>query len=159
LAVVSEVGDDRSMEWWDLLLEEMAAEAAAYEADGWQTLALHTGDVTPRDGSVDELALDVLIPDNEFATLETALEDGVDSYDLLLSTPDEYVAFVIVLENTARELAVFVPAYYSRRDDAAATLLRKAVDAGELPLVLRTLTDDRVELSLDDPELFLADEQ
>jgi hypothetical protein len=159
LAVVSEVGDGQSMEWWDHLLEEMTAEAAAYEADGWETLALHTGDVTWRDGSVDELALDVLIPDNEFATLETALEDGVDSYDLLLSTPGEYVAFLVVLQNAARELAVFVPAYYGRDDDAAATLLRKAVDAGELPLVLRTLTDDRVELSLDDPELFLADGQ
>jgi hypothetical protein len=147
------------MAWWDRLLEEMSAEAAAYEADGWETLELHTGDVTPRDGSVDELALDVLIPDNEFATLESVLEDGIDGYDLLLSTPGEYVAFLLALEDSARELAILVPAYYSRNDDSAATLLRKAVEAGELSLILRTLTDDRVEVTLEEPERFLVDDE
>lgn len=145
------------MDWWDLLLEEMSAEAAAYEADDWETLELHPGDVTARDGSVEHLGLDVLVPDNEFAALETALSDGVDSYEVLRSTPGEYVVGLLVVETTGREHAVFVPVYYSRNDEAAARLLQAALEAGELTLILRTLTDDRVELTLDRPELLVPD--
>jgi hypothetical protein len=147
------------MEWWDLLLEEMSTEAAAYEADGWETLELHPGDVTARDRGVNDLGLDVLVPDNEFAALEAALSDGVDSYEVLRSTPGEYVAALLVVETTGRKRAVFVPVYYSRTDEAATGLLRAALDAGELTLILRTLTDDRVELTLDRPELLVPDEE
>jgi hypothetical protein len=149
--------DDTEMEWWDALLADMRAEAAAYDDEGWETLELHPGDVTARDGSVEDLGLDVLVPDNEFADLEAALADGVDGYEVLRSTAGHYVALLVVVEAAGRDLAVFVPAYYSGRDDAAATLLRKATGAGELTLILRTLTDDRVELALDDPELFVPD--
>ncbi|MBB6645473.1 DUF7529 family protein [Halobellus ruber] len=143
------------MDWWDLLLEEMSAEAAAYEADGWETVELHPGDVTARDGSVEDLGLDVLVPDNEFAALETALSGGVDSYEVLRSTPGEYVAALLVVEITDPGRAVFVPVYYSRNDEAATGLLRAALEADELTLILRTLTDDRVELTLDRPELLV----
>ncbi len=148
--------DDTEMEWWDALLADMRAEAAAYEDEGWETLELHPGDVTARDGSVEDLGLDVLVPDNEFADLEAALADGVEGYEVLRSTAGHYVALLVVVE-AAGGRAVFVPAYYSGRDDAAATLLRKATEAGELTLILRTLTDDRVELALDDPELLVPD--
>lgn len=145
------------MDWWALLLEEMSAEAAAYESEDWETLELHPGDVTARDGSVEDLGLDVLVPDNEFTTLETALSDGVDSYEVLRSTVGEYVAALLVIETTSRECAVFVPVYYKRNDKTAARLLQAALAAGELTLILRTLTDDRVELTLDSPELLVPD--
>ncbi len=147
------------MEWWDLLLEEMDAEAAAYAEEGWETLELHPGDVTARDGSVADIGLDVLVPDNEFETLETALADGVDSYEVFRSTPGESVAALVVLEDAVRELAVFVPVYYDRNDEAAAALLKTALEDGELTLILRTLTDDRVELTLDDPALLVPGEE
>lgn len=150
--------DTEGMEWWDALLADMRAEAAAYEEEGWETLELHPGDVTARDGSVDDLGLDVLVPDNEFEDLEAALADGVDSYEVLRSTAGHYVALLFVVEAAGRDLAVFVPAYYSGRDEAAATLLRKSAGDGELTLILRTLTDDRVELVLDAPELLVPDE-
>ena len=149
-------GTAEDMEWWDALLADMRAEAAAYEEAGWETLELHPGDVTARDGSVEDLGLDVLVPDNEFEHLESALADGVDRYEVLRSTAGRYVALLFVLETSGRS-AVFVPAYYSGRDDAAATLLRKATEAGELTLILRTLTDDRFELALDSPELLVPD--
>lgn len=149
--------DTEGMAWWDLLLEEMHAEAASHEDEGWETLELHPGDVTARDGSVEDLGLDVLVPDDEFETLETALAGGIDSYEVLRSTPGEYVAALVVLENTDRELAVFVPVYYGRNDESAASLLQRALEDGELTLILRTLTDDRVELALDDPELLVPD--
>ena len=158
-AVVSNPGEETAMDWRDLLLKEMSAEAAAYEADDWETLELHPGDVTARDGSVEELGLDVLVPDNEFAALETALSDGVDSYDVLRSTPGEYVAALLVVEATGQKRAVFVPVYYSRNDEAATRLLRAAFEADELTLILRTLTDDRIELTLDRPELLAPDEE
>lgn len=150
--------DTGGMGWWDLLLEEMDAEAAAYEERGWETLELHPGDVTARDGSVENLGLDVLVPDNEFETLETALADGVDSYEVFRSAPGGYVAALVVLEDTSREFAVFVPVYYDRTDEAAASLLKTALEDDKLTLILRTLTDDRVELVLDDPELLVPDD-
>lgn len=156
---VSDPGEESAMDWWNQLLEEMNAEAAAYEADDWETLELHPGDVTARDGSVEDLGLDVLIPDNEFAALETALADGVDSYEVLRSTPGEYVAALLVVETTGRERVVFVPVYYSRTDEAAAGLLQTALEAGELTLILRTLTDDRIKLTLDRPKLLVPDEE
>ena len=149
-------GTAEDMEWWDALLADMRAEAAAYEEAGWETLELHPGDVTARDGSVEDLGLDVLVPDNEFEHLESALADGVDRYEVLRSTAGRYVALLFILETSGRS-AVFVPAYYSGRDDAAATLLRKATEAGELTLILRTLTDDRFELALGSPELLVPD--
>ncbi len=147
------------MDWWDLLLEEMSAEAAAYQADGWETLALHPGDVTARDGSVEEFGLDVLVPDNEFAALTAALSDGIDGYEVLRSTPGTYVAALLVIETSDRGRVVFVPVYYSRNDEAATRLLRAAFEADELTLILRTLTDDRIELTLDRPELLAPDEE
>ncbi|MFB6252694.1 MAG: hypothetical protein ABEI27_13610 [Halobellus sp.] len=135
----------------------MSAEAATYEADDWETLELHPGDVIARDGGVEDLGLDVLLPDKEFAALELALSDGVDSYKLLRSTPGEYVAALLVVEATGRKCAVFVPVYYSRTDEAATELLQAALEAGELTLILRTLTDDRVELTLNRPELLVID--
>jgi hypothetical protein len=147
------------MDWWNQLLEEMSAEAAVYEADDWETLELHPGDVTARDGSVADLGLDVLVPDNEFAALETALSNGVDSYEVLRSTPREYVAALLIVETTGRERAVFVPIYYSRNDEAAAGLLQAALEAGELTLIVRTLTDDRIKLTLDRPKLLVPDEE
>jgi hypothetical protein len=159
LSDVLEPDEDTEMEWWDTLLADMRTEAATYEDEGWETLELHPGDVTARDGSVEDLGLDVLVPDNEFADLEAALADGVDRYEVLRSTAGHYVALLFVVEAAGRDLAVFVPAYYSSRDDAAVTLLRKATEAGELPLILRTLTDDRVELALDDPELLVPGEE
>jgi hypothetical protein len=149
--------DDTDMEWWDALLADMRAEAAAYEEEGWTTLQLHPGDVTARDGSFEDLGLDVLVPDNEFDRLEPALSEGVERYEVYRSTAGHYVALLFVLEVVDRELAVFVPAYYSGRDEAAGTLLRKAQDNGELTLIVRTLTDDRVELTLDRPELLGPD--
>ncbi len=148
--------EDTTMEWWDALLADMRAEATAYEEAGWETVRIHTGDVTARDGGVEDLGLDVLVPDNEFEQLESALADGVDRYEVLRSTAGRYVALLFVLE-TGGGSAVFVPAYYSGRDDAAAALLRQATDAGELTLILRTLTDDRFELALDSPELLVPD--
>jgi hypothetical protein len=149
--------DDTEMEWWDALLADMRAEAAAYEEEGWETLQLHPGDVTARDGSVEDLGLDVLVPDNEFERAESVLSRGVERYDVLRSTAGHYVALLLVVEVAERDTVVFIPAYYSGRDDAAGTLLRKATDAGELTLIVRTLTDDRVELTLDRPELLVPD--
>ena len=145
------------MDWWELLREEMSAEAADCQADGWETLALHPGDVTARDGSVEEVGLDVLVSDNEFAALTAALSDGIDGYEVLRSTPGTYVAALLVIETSGRERVVFVPVYYSRNDEAAANLLRAAVDTGALTLIVRTLTDDRIELTLDRPALLVPD--
>jgi hypothetical protein len=156
MSAVTGIAEDAELEWWDALLADMRAEAAAYEEAGWETVQIHTGDVTARDGSVDDLGLDVLVPDNEFEHLEAALADGVDRYEVLRSTAGRYVALLFIIE-TGGESAVFVPAYYSGRDDAAAALLRQATDAGELTLILRTLTDDRFELALDSPELLVPD--
>lgn len=161
---MTDPGDDgdgpRPMGWWEMLIEDMDAHAADYEEDGWDTLRLHPGDVTALGGEYgDQVGLDVLVPDDEFAELESALEDGgIDGYEVYRSTVDGSVALLLVLEDRERERAVFVPAYYSLGDDDVDRLFEQARATGELELFVRELSGTQVALSLADPDLLAPPE-
>jgi hypothetical protein len=146
------------MSWRDHLLADAAAEAERYGEEGWETLELHPGDITLRPNDDGEAVLDVLVPDNEFDRLGDRATEGVDSYQVFRSTPGGVVALLIVLEATDRRHATFVPAYYDLTDDQAGNTLRNAIDDGVLTLRLRTLTDDRVEVQLDEPGLLMPED-
>lgn len=159
---MSAPGEDgpRPMPWWDLLLEDMAASAAEYEDRGWDTLQLHTADATPLDGEYGEdVGLSVLVPDDEFATLESWLaDDAVDGFEAFRSTADGYVALLVVLEDETRERAVLFPAYYSRQDDSAEGMFEQAFADGELAVFVRNLAEDRVAVTLSEPSLLAPPE-
>lgn len=149
--------DEGELSWRDRLLADADAEAERYGNKGWETLELHPGDVTLRPDDDGEAVLDVLVPDNEFDRLGDRATEDVDSYRVFRSTPAGVVALLVVLEGTDCRQATFVPAYYDRDNHRAGETLRNALDAGFLTLRLRTLTDDRVEVRLDEPELLIPD--
>jgi hypothetical protein len=148
------------MAWWDELLADADASAAAYEDRGWETLLLHTADVTPLDGEYgDRVGLSVLVPDDEFADLQSLFTDvTVDGYEVYRTVVADYVALLVVLEDEDRETAVLVPAYYATADDAVDGLFDAAAEDGELSVYLRNLADDSVEVTLAEPALLAPPE-
>lgn len=144
-----------TMEWWDDLETDAAETAAEYEERGWETLQLHTSDVTPLDGEYgDRVGLSVLVPDNEFEALTDRLDDGdVTNYEVYRTAVGGYVALLVVLEDEPDGSAVLFPAYYASDDDRARRLFEQATADGELTVSLRRLSDERVDVTLSNPEL------
>jgi len=153
-------GGPGPMEWWDELLADAAASAAAYEERGWETLQLHTADVTPLDGEYgDRVGLSVLVPDDEFDDLHSLFADAtVDGYEVYRTVVTDYVALLVVLEDEDGGTAVLVPAYYAMADDAVEGLFDAADDDGELTVYLRNLADDSLQVTLSDPALLAPPE-
>lgn len=144
-----------AMAWWDDLERDAAATAAEYAERGWESLQVHTGDVTALDGEYgDRVGLSVLVPDDEFEAMTERLADGgVTGYDVYRTVVPGYVALLLVLEDESSETAVVVPAYYSTGDERAERLFERAVDEGELSVYLRRLSDEFVEVTLREPAL------
>lgn len=140
--------------WWDELLADAGELAAEYEADGWDALELHPGDVTPLDGEFDDrVGLSVLVPDNEYDRLESALaEADVERYDAYRRAVGGCVALLLTVETTD-DTAIVCPAYYERDAPAVDAMFEQARDEGTLRVYLRRLDQTSVVLSLDDPEL------
>lgn len=157
------MGDDGEgtgpMGWWDDLLADLEARAAAYRDDEWETLSLHAGDVTALDGRYgNRVGLSILVPDDEYAELERVLErTSVDSYDVYRTSVDGYVAFLLAVE-TADRTAVLCPGYYALADDSVHALFDHAARAGQLTVYLRRLDESAVEVTLSDPELLAPPE-
>ncbi len=145
----------RAMPFWEDVIADMEATAEGYEESGWETLQLHPGDVAPlwneRD---DEFGLDVLVPDNEFEALETLLDSGIefDSFEAYRAMGDDLVFVVVVMEDNDAETVVCYPAYYDVR--GARQTLADAMDAGKMYTYVRTLTEDRIQFTHDDPSVF-----
>lgn len=147
------------MDWWDRLLDDMAASAAEYEERGWETVRLHAGDVTALDGRYgDRVGLSVLVPDNEFAELERVLDGGdVQSCDVYRTDVQGYVAFLLAIE-TDDDTAALCPGYYALADDSVPGLFEQADSEGELRVYLRRLDETSVSVSIDDPGLLAPDD-
>jgi len=146
----------RAMEFWDDIIADMEATADEYEEAGWETLQLHPGDVTtlsPDDDS-DMFGLDVLVPNNEFDAVEAHLEDDVsfDAYEAYRATGEGLVLLVVAMEDHDAEVAVLYPTYYDPSN--AQAMLTAAERAGEMRTYLRTLTNERIEFTHDEPANF-----
>lgn len=143
---------DASLDQWELVLEDAEATAAEYEEDGWETLLLHPGDVTPL--TRHDFGIDVLLPGDEYEALEAAVADAtVDSVQVFRATEGATNYYVVVFEATAADLAVVCPLYLSA--GAAGRLENQARDRGELPIQARPLSDDsRVRFTSEEPDLF-----
>ncbi|MEF8852770.1 MAG: hypothetical protein V5A28_10175 [Haloarculaceae archaeon] len=141
----------RPMGWWERLEDDARATADEYEQRGWDTLLLHTADVTPLCG--DRVGLSVLVPDDEFETLRARLSPGDVESEVYRTTALGYVALLVVLEDADEEFAVVFPAYYATDDDSAERLFELALDEGEIDVFLRTLATDRVTVNISEPDL------
>jgi hypothetical protein len=145
---------------WDVVIEEMAAMATEYEADGWETVTLHPGDVTISTGQEPNAkqGFDVVVPGDEYDRLRGAVDDrAFESYEVFRTADQGLVFLLTVLTDTDGDLAVFVPAYYP---DTDVEELQVAVEkgGGTLTTHVRPLKEDeRVLFYHEDPSLFLPE--
>jgi hypothetical protein len=167
---------------WDDTIDDMEATAEEFREDGWETVELHPGAVTPLpagetdDGYLDaRVGLDVLVPGDEFEAVKAAvggIEDdanddaasaedaggaGFDEYEAFRAQANEVVFLVVAMKSEATGTAVLIPLYYDITD-AAATLNRVA-EGGEMRLFVRPLDDsERVVFSQQEPDALLPEE-
>lgn len=146
----------RAMEFWDDIISDMEATAEEYEADGWETLQLHPGDVNALspDEDDDRFGVGVLVPDDEFEAVEELLEGPVsfDSYEAFRAMGEGLVLFVVAMEDRDEEVAVLYPGYYDVQN--AKPMLETAEREDEMRTYLRTLTNEYIEFTHEDPENF-----
>ena len=142
---------ERVAEPWEAVVADMEATAEGYREADWSVLELHPGDVT-----VDEQGLDVLVPGDEFETLESRTADAAfDTYEVYRAAESEMVFALVVLEDTETERAVCCPIYYERE---AIEGVRERIGDGVLYTHIRPLNDDRmVTFSYEEPELFVPE--
>ncbi|UPM41858.1 DUF7529 family protein [Halocatena salina] len=136
-------------EQWEAVIDDMEATANDYRAAGWTVVELHPGDVTPLPGEPPRF--DVLVPDNEFDQLQTAVSEAAFDTTELYRAEDGGVTFVLTVTcDTDREVAVCCPLYYDRQ---TAIELSDRADDG-LTTTIRTLADDRtIGIDYDDFDL------
>ena len=146
----------RAAEFWDDILSDMKATAEEYEAEGWDALQIHPGDVTTLvpDSDDEQFGLDVLVPDDEFAEVERLLDGDAsfDAYEVFRAMADGLVLFVVAMEDCDAEIAVLYPAYYDAQN--AQGMLGAAQNAGEMRTYIRTLSNDQIEFTHDEPSNF-----
>ncbi|MEZ3144600.1 hypothetical protein [Halobaculum sp. MBLA0143] len=150
---------------WEAVVDDMAATAAEYRDAGFETLALHPGDVTvlptpaaaAGDIEIDRLGLDVLLPGDEFESLQGAVADHeFEAYDAYRAGEGGLVFLVIAMKSVDDSLAVLFPVYYEV--STAQLMLARVADRGEMRTYLRPLDDsERVVFSQSDPENLLPE--
>lgn len=98
---------------WEAVIEDMHATAGEYREAGWETVALHPGDVHVLREESDRDGLDVVVPGEEFERLRELVADrSFDSYELYRADAGSMVYALVVLEAAGDDGAVFVPVYY-----------------------------------------------
>lgn len=150
---------------WEAVVDDMAATAAEYREDGFETLELHPGDVTALptdsllagDGDIDRAGLDLLLPGNEFSDLQAVVADHeFEAYDAYRASEGTVVFAVVAMRSVDDEAAVLFPLYYDTTD--AKVTLAHAAERGELRTFLRPLDDsERVVFSQSEPDTLLPE--
>jgi hypothetical protein len=164
---------------WDDTIADMEATAEAFREEGWETVELHPGAVTPLPagetdgGYVDpRIGLDVLVPGDEFEAVKDAvggIEDGdgeattaetgteYDEYEVFRAQTGEVVFLVVVMKSQETGQAVLIPLYYDATD--AEETLRLVRDRDEMQLFVRPLDDnERVLFTQQEPDALLPEE-
>ena len=144
-------------ERWEDVEADLEALAADLDADGWTTVTLHAGDVTTLPGGDGQPAgLDVMVPGNEFESLEEQLETGAAFEETaVFREASGGVAFLVfVLRDPERGAAVLVPAFYPQQGRDARALADHALEAGAVDVHVRPLSRERVvTFTVEAPEL------
>lgn len=140
----------QAMTAWDAVIGDMDATASAYEEGGWKTVVCHPGDVTVFE-SDDREGIDVLLPDNEYEDVASLVENATfDAYEVLRAEQEGIIYAVVVMQDTEAEFAFLFPTYFEPEE-----FLDVAGDS--VMVYLRRLNGEYVELELEDPDLFLPE--
>ena len=144
--------EDASTVWWQLV-DETEGTAEGYRDRGWAATVVHPGDVTAVN-QPDYFGLSVLVPDSEYETVRSLVEDHTFGRSRLFRRSDGNLhLFLCVFEATGDEAAVLVPVYLAERD--VDLLFTPAREAGEMPVHVRPLEyEQRATLTVADPGMF-----
>lgn len=127
------------------------------EAEGWQTVAFHPGDVTTSlGGDGRPPGLDVMVADNEFEALADHVADGAafDESAVFREAAGGVAFLVCVVRDPDRGVAALVPAFYPQQGERAQALAEHAHAAGEVHVTVHPLGRDRtVTFTIDEPAL------
>ncbi|MFB9823360.1 DUF7529 family protein [Halobaculum roseum] len=143
---------------WDEMTDEIERLTQEYDAEGWETLVLHPGDVVPQPAEDDSNpAFRLTVPDSELDALsEFVGEDDseFDEYETHQAAADEVNLFLIILKSTTFERAVFYPVYYDPAVD-----IQFVDDVQDSDVLHTTVTDLNKSREFvffhDTPELFI----
>lgn len=142
---------------WEEVEADLEATAEELEAEEWDTVTLHPGDVTTQTGKGDmPPGLDVMVANNEFEALEDQLEAGAafEETAVFRRAAGGIMFLVCVMRDPDREVAVLFPAFYPQRGESAQTLAAHAREEGQLQVFVRPLDRSRiVTFSIEKPEL------
>jgi hypothetical protein len=138
-------------EHWDEFMADAEATAEEFEAAGWETLVCHPGDVTVT--TIERFGIDVLVPDDEFAELDTWVEGGSFDAHEIYRAETTIVFLLLVMKDEAAERAVCIPAWYGSED--IETLYDGAEERGYIPTYVRNLAEEFVEFRHERPGLLL----
>lgn len=150
---------EAAMPYWEQVVEDMAATAAAYREDGWEALEVHPGDVHVSAGDFDRTGFDLLVPDNEFDPVADAVDDGegFESAEIYRAAPSGTVYVVVALEDAPTETAILFPLYYL--PDEHPDFVEMMRSDGEVRTHLRPLDERRIiTFTHDEPSLFLPED-
>jgi len=128
---------------WSEIQRNIESIAGDYESEGWTTVQVSTGDVTPLAEDSDQSAiLDILVPDDELVEIERIAEDaGFDEFDVYKHTMKSDVFLIVVLMSFRADSAVIYPAYYQMVE--AEEMLEIADAEGTIWTRFRNLADDK----------------
>jgi hypothetical protein len=144
----------RAMARWEAVIEDMAATAVEYEADGWETLQLHPGDVTVLPPDSGTPGLDVLVPDDEHRDLAALMDDHEFVSSEVFRRAEGSMVYLLVVEAATDEVAVLYPAYYSTSDRGVEETFEHARRTGRFRSFVRRLQGDPFVFEHDDPAPF-----
>ncbi|SEK34842.1 DUF7529 family protein [Haloferax larsenii] len=144
---------------WDTVVEECESIADDYRERGWRVVVATPGDVVPvpqpGDSTVDHVGLDIVVGDDVYAELESAVEGAsFDEYEAFRAVTGGLVYLTLVVRATDDEVAVCLPVYYRL---AETERMFSLVDDGEtMKTKVHPLDPEQgVEFVHDDPEPLL----
>lgn len=150
-----------ALDAWEGVVDDMETTAEGYREDGWETLELHPGDVTPLPAMAgrggDQYGLDVLVPGDEYENLSEAVEGAeFDEYEVYRAQEGGLVFLVLATKSTATKRVVLLPLYYGIED--ARLMLDRATEEGRMLTHVRPLSDDeRVTFTQEEPEMLFPE--
>jgi hypothetical protein len=153
------LGREAILAHWEEFMDDIRALAGEYESMGWDPLVITPGDVTPVSEEPLQPGLDVLVPDDDFSTIQAWIdEDGreFDRTEVYRQEKQDVVFLLITLFDEPSDTAILVPLYY--HTGAAEAMIEAVEQRGHINVSLRPLSGDAsVVFELDSPGLFLHD--
>lgn len=134
--------------WLDFL-DDVEVTVEEYREKGFDVADVYPGDVVPL---MDRVALDVLVPGNDFEDVQELTSEFNPEYSIYKATRGGMIFTLIVAEDPDREVAVCCPVFYSQALEQR--LAPAAKKAGFLQIQVRPLSDDEhVIFRIEDPAI------